>query len=409
MPDRETFTITQLKDAVIGQLEAAGFSHGTIGQYKRYYRRLEKIADALSKEIYDKELADAFVADNAYQKTGEYNHTRHLYHARCIQFIESFLSDGVVDFDISRHVPSRELRCEAFGNAINQFDSSMKKDGLMPNTMDGYHRFVFYFLTFLENRGYTSLAETKIGDITFFLVLVCQEHYSPTSIGSHLTGLRRFVELFPELTKFAVEIPEHVPRKKSILPAYTEEEHERIDHFLMHGNISARNRAIAHIAFDTGLRAIDICKLRLEDIDWEHDVISIIQEKTNKPIRIPMRTSLGNALATYLLEERPASELPYVFLRSTAPYGPLADHSGIYNVLRKIVAEAKIEPNGRVSGTRMTRHSYATRMLRSGVPLPVISEALGHSSPNSTMQYLSTDEKSMMLCTLPLPKGGASI
>ena len=47
----------------------------------------------------------------------------------------------------------------------------------------------------------------------------------------------------------------------------------------------------------------------------------------------------------------------------------------------------------------------ASRMLRNGVPLPVISEALGDSSPDSTMRYLSTDSKTMAMCTLPLPKG----
>ena len=54
----------------------------------------------------------------------------------------------------------------------------------------------------------------------------------------------------------------------------------------------------------------------------------------------------------------------------------------------------------------MSRHSYASQLLRKGVPLPVISEALGHSNPNSTMRYISTDDKVLSKLTLPLPKGG---
>ena len=45
-------------------------------------------------------------------------------------------------------------------------------------------------------------------------------------------------------------------------------------------------------------------------------------------------------------------------------------------------------------------------MLREGVPLPAISEELGHKSPDSTMVYLSTDQETMSSLTLPLPKEG---
>lgn len=218
--------------------------------------------------------------------------------------------------------------------------------------------------------------------------------------------MRKFVQTYPELNRYACEIPDRVPKKRDITPSYTEDEHEKIDRCLAENKISARDRAIALIAFQTGLRATDICGLELRDIDWKHDCIHINQKKTGKPFTIPMRPALWNALMAYLLEERPASASSYVFLRAVAPFQPLADHSAIYNILRKILSEAGVEPDGRISGTRITRHSYASRMLRNGVPLPVISEALGHNSPDSTMGYLSTDSKTMAMCTLPLPKGG---
>lgn len=59
-----------------------------------------------------------------------------------------------------------------------------------------------------------------------------------------------------------------------------------------------------------------------------------------------------------------------------------------------------------LTGTRMFRHNVASSMLRKGVPLPVISEELGHKSQDSTMVYLSTDRETMSSLTLPLPKGG---
>lgn len=408
MIDRVKLPLDELAANICGQMVGAGFSPGTIRLYERFFARLLKMADALGKEVYDQDLAHSFIADNAYRKGGGYCHSRYLHHVRCIRFIESYISSGAVDFSITHPLPVRELKSPEFRLHHKLFKDSMVWDGLKPNTMDGYLRFVYYFLSYLEDKGYTSLSQVRNGDITFFMVLVCQEHYSPTSLGAHLTGLRRFAHMFSQLDAYACEIPERIPKKESVIPVYTDEEHEKIAEYLAESRMSERNRAIALIAFETGLRAVDICKLKLSDIDWKHDVIRLAQEKTGKTLTIPIRPSLGNALTAYLLEERPQSASTYVFLRCVAPFHPLTDHSGIYNILRRILAEAGVEPDGRISGTRMTRHSYASRMLRNGVPLPVIAEALGHGSSDSSIRYLSTDNTTMAECTLPLPKGGGA-
>ena len=399
-------TLEELIEKVIQQLEDAGFDTGTIRNYKLFYKRLIKLAASLNNTHFDDELADLFIKDNAYVKDGGYNHTRFLYHSRCIRFIESLLSSGEVDWSIYHSLPARELSSDDFVSHLHIYDDSLKNDGLKTNTINGYHRFVLYFLSYLEDKGYHQFSEIKKGDVSLFIVLVCQEHYAPTSLGAHLPGLKRFLELFPETKPFTIEIPERVRRKQDITPSYTDDELERIEDFLLENKLSARDRAIALIAFKTGLRAVDICGLQLDSIDWKHDTISINQEKTGKPLVLPLFPSLGNALMEYLLDERPQSESTYVFLSKAAPFHPLVDHSSIYNVLRKVLVEADVAPQGRISGTRMSRHSYASQLLRRGIPLTVISEALGHSNPNSTMRYISTDDKVLSTLTLPLPKGG---
>ena len=399
-------TLEELIEKVIQQLEDAGFDTRTIRNYKLFYKRLIKLAASLNKTHFDDELADLFIKDNAYVKDGGYNHTRFLYHSRCIRFIESLLSSGEVDWSIYHSLPARELSSDDFVSHLHIYDDSLKNDGLKTNTINGYHRFVLYFLSYLEDKGYHQFSEIKKGDVSLFIVLVCQEHYAPTSLGAHLPGLKRFLELFPETKPFTIEIPERVRRKQDITPSYTDDELERIEDFLLENKLSARDRAIALIAFKTGLRAVDICGLQLDSIDWKHDTISINQEKTGKPLVLPLFPSLGNALMEYLLDERPQSESTYVFLSKVAPFHPLVDHSSIYNVLRKVLVEADVAPQGRISGTRMSRHSYASQLLRRGIPLTVISEALGHSNPNSTMRYISTDDKVLSTLTLPLPKGG---
>ena len=129
-------------------------------------------------------------------------------------------------------------------------------------------------------------------------------------------------------------------------------------------------------------------------------------EAVRASISIPLSAEIGNALVDYLVEERPKIKSEYVFLSSDPPFTRLSGHTPIRHLLVKVMNAANIEANNRIYGTRITRHSYASRMLRKGVPIHVISEALGHTNPNTSMIYITTDDENMAKCTLPMPKGG---
>jgi len=117
------------------------------------------------------------------------------------------------------------------------------------------------------------------------------KHYAPTSLVTAISGMRRFYEMFPELQPFRLEIPSRMPRKRSIIDVYSEEEQNKISVRLFSPNISRRDAAICLLSFETGLRSVDICNLRLRHVDWKHDTIHIVQSKTQRPINLPLRTS----------------------------------------------------------------------------------------------------------------------
>ncbi len=156
---------------------------------------------------------------------------------------------------------------------------------------------------------------------------------------------------------------------------------------------------------ETGLRRTDVCSLKLGNIDWDKDSISIIQDKTEKALTLLLRASYGNAIYDYILTECPKDESKYVFLRSLAPYHPLRP-GAIYSILKHVETLEGIKKDGRVTGSRMTRHNAASAMIRAGVPMYDISAALWHSDPNIVSVYLSTDAKSLSACTLHLPPVG---
>ena len=85
-----------------------------------------------------------------------------------------------------------------------------------------------------------------------------------------------------------------------------------------------RNYAMLLLALRTGLRSIDIVNLKLGDIQWKRNTIEIVQAKTGTPLVLPLLTDVGNAIADYILNGRPDSQQPYIFLRTQAPYRKLS-------------------------------------------------------------------------------------
>lgn len=93
------------------------------------------------------------------------------------------------------------------------------------------------------------------------------KHYDPTSLVTAISGMRRFYGMFPEIRQFRLEIPSGMPRNRSIIEVYSEEEQHKIAVLLSSPDISRRDAAICLLSFETGLRSVDICNLRLGDVD----------------------------------------------------------------------------------------------------------------------------------------------
>jgi integrase/recombinase XerD len=60
-------------------------------------------------------------------------------------------------------------------------------------------------------------------------------------------------------------------------------------------------------------------------------------------------------------------------------------------------------PSGKKHGPHALRHSLASALLEKNVPMPVISEALGHTDTESTSVYLKIDVARLRECAVEVP------
>lgn len=394
-----------LREAINSVLECQrenGHSDSYLVDLQRTYNRLLNHSEQLGTEYLTDKLVTQFLSDNKSSRSGEYRHERFLAHNRCIRFLESYLETGKVSIN-KFHEPVGQVISDGFTEALVLYDQAEEASGLSQASLVKNRRPIRYLLEYMTSLGYQKLSEIQPGDTIKAIEDMLDKHYDPTSLVTAISGMRRFYEMFPEIRQFRLEIPSRMPRKRSIIDVYSEDEYEKIAVFLSSSDISRRDAAICLLSFETGVRSVDICNLRLSDVDWKHNVIHIVQSKTQRPLNLPIRSSYGNAMVDYLLKERPHCKEDYFFLSANAPYVRL---NTTWHIVRAVVSAAGVETTGRLTGTRMFRHNAASTMLRKGVPLPAISEELGHKCQDSTMVYLSTDQKTMSSLTLPLPKVG---
>ena len=167
--------------------------------------------------------------------------------------------------------------------------------------------------------------------------------------------------------------------------------------------VGIRNHAMVLMAAQLGMRASDICGLEFENLHWEKSTVEFVTQKTGKATVLPLTADVGNAIIKYLKEVRPASSDSHVFLRMQAPYTKL-NPAALHSIVTKAFRDADIIVNpGRRHGPHSLRASLATSMLKNETPLPVISEALSHSTTDTTKIYLKVDMHHLRPLALDVP------
>jgi len=119
---------------------------------------------------------------------------------------------------------------------------------------------------------------------------------------------------------------------------------------------------------------------------------------------LPLLQPVGDALADYILHERPDVTIPEVFVRCHAPYGPLASSHGISEVVHRHLLRLQI--SAPMYGAHLLRHSFATRLVNQGTPIKAIADLMGHLDINTTAIYAKVDTTHLREAALPFPTGG---
>ncbi|ARS89333.1 tyrosine-type recombinase/integrase [Natrarchaeobaculum aegyptiacum] len=177
---------------------------------------------------------------------------------------------------------------------------------------------------------------------------------------------------------------------------------------------SYRNRLMAVVAVETGLRNSDLRDLKIADLDFDYLQIHISDPKGSKPYDVPISDKLAYELEFWLQHHRTgyarSDESPYVFpsqcglkLETNSSFNQIVRDAAEQAGLQEVIGESQIQRNDgsmlerdvrqwhRVTPHTL-RHSFITLLADSGIDISYRQLVANHASAETTREYTHLTE-----------------
>lgn len=388
--------IAQVKQA----LEENGYSKSRVLQFNSTTNQLLKFMESCGIEEYNMDVGMRFLSEwYGFKADGTLSHVNQGRLRDLTILSETQLHGTFVLLHRNRNyrIP------EAFREATNGFLERRRFCGIIEKNMGTISLYLERYFHYLTSQGVESIERITGEHIHGYLRSISA--YSNQSKDHMMRTVRQFMEFcwqekyHPQnLAGFAPNV--HYDKRTHIPSAYSYDEVKKILSMVDRSNpVGKRNYAILLLITRLGLRSGDVSRLRFENFDWEHNRITLTQHKTGQPLTLPLLEDVGLAVIDYLKFGRPKSDSNAVFLSHKSPVKEL-NSSSLYGIVSDYILKSGLTVPGKKRGPHSLRHSLASRLLEENVPLPVISEILGHATAETTAVYLTIGIDQLRRCAL---------
>jgi len=269
--------------------------------------------------------------------------------------------------------------------------------GLLPNTIQAYGRDLRALVDTLEEQGITDPRSVGPTAIELHAIRLSKRGLSATSRSRMLSAIRHFHRFLEREGLGSASAVERVVRPKvgrrmpGVLTLRQVEILLETPDASTH--LGLRDRAMLELAYGAGLRVSELCGLRVDQILFAEEVVSITG-KGGKQRVVPFGRAAARTLAAYLDHARPyllkGRVSPFVFVNVRGGgisrvgfFKRLKEHARAAGIVRKV-------------SPHVLRHSFATHLLEGGADLRLVQELLGHADIATTQVYIHVDTKHIL-------------
>ena len=297
---------------------------------------------------------------------------------------------------------------------LRKLDEVITAKHYSKRTREAYSYWISRFIRENKNKNLKTLSDTEIN--AFVSRLAVKEKAAASSQNQALAAI---LFLYKNILGLAIKTPENIVRAKKPkkLPAVmSREETAKIFSLLPENDYGL----LIRLLYGTGMRLMEALRLRIQDIDFGKNEITVHCGKGAKDRKTVLPVSLKFPLQKHLEKVRRIHEadckdgfgsvpLPFTLAKKYPNAGkswawqwvfPQArrwrnketgeqgrhhiDPSVIQRTLHEAVLKSGIP---KPIGCHTFRHSFATHLLEAGYAIRTIQELLGHSDVKTTMVY----------------------
>lgn len=399
---QKEWDMQSLSDVFLQSVRSYGIKEVSMEQYEAVCKKIIRFSSEKGFRTYYQGLRadyDAWIDEKIRNQSICYEYGR--FQHRVIRMMESLAETGQTDFSSHFYSPRKYVVSGQSGELIEKALDYHSLKGESRTEMSTVMR---HFFKYAEDK-----AETDGMKVTDDLLMdFFTEELPKTNKGSMGRSLRAIKYLSVYLknngnSDLVLDFTQLNARSSHIrmIPPYSQDEINRavssIDTTTPEG---LRDYAIMLLAFDTGLRSVDIRKLCLKDIDWKKGLLYLRQSKTGTPLILPLGGKVMNAIADYILTGRPECSYDEIFLTVKGPARPMNKrHCTFTSLCDKYFRTANVN---KIPGRSFhsLRRSFATELSEAGVPLETISQMLGHKNVEEDKPYLSYNREQIAFCAI---------
>jgi integrase/recombinase XerD len=275
-------------------------------------------------------------------------------------------------------------------DVITRFLAHLRQSPYHPATVKHYTEQLARFAAWLAAESIDDLRRVTRRHIDAYQITVRAEPIGRETQAIRLRAVKRLYEYLVDTGRLVVNPTEgirEVSRREALpRPVLSLDEMTRLmaapDTAQRHG---IRDRALLEVLYATGIRAGELRKTCVEDVDSDTQTLLIRHAKTGVPRVVPLGSQAVHWLTRYLTDVRPlwVKHRPERALFVTKR-GEALGHARMGAILHRCRRIAAIR---KAVSPHVLRHSCATHLMQAGANLRTIQELLGHSHLESTVLY----------------------
>jgi integrase/recombinase XerC len=270
--------------------------------------------------------------------------------------------------------------------SLELFLRALQGQNYSPKTLRAYGDDLQQFLAWVEKNRVDWDSPTRFsrGDIEGFMQYLAAQRMTGVTRVRKLAAIRKFFTFLEENSILAAN-PAHTvkgARREEKEPNILYKEQYKA--LLYEASDNIRDYAIIQTFLQTGVRLSELANLRVDEVDFEHRILTVRQGKGKKDRQIPLVDDAVKALRNYMRYRNTQLTVDddILFL---AKNGTSMNVSTVKYTVTKYVKRAGIRKK---TGVHTLRHTFGAHKADKNMSLATLQELMGHKKKETTLKYI---------------------